>query len=174
MQKILFDLGDITKLDCDAIVNAANKTLLGGGGVDGAIHRAAGRELLAECRTLGGCNTGEAKITRGYKLKAKYVIHTVGPIYSGKSSDAADLANCYKNSLDLARKHDIHSIAFPAISTGVYHYPLEEATRIALTTIDNWLKANADYDIEVIFSCFDKRTYSVYIDIAKKLNITFI
>lgn len=174
MQKILIDLGDITKLDCDAIVNAANKTLLGGGGVDGAIHRAAGRELLAECRTLGGCNTGEAKITKGYKLKAKYVIHTVGPIYSGKSSDAADLANCYKNSLDLARKHDIHSIAFPAISTGVYHYPLEEATRIALTTIDNWLKANADYDIEVIFSCFDKRTYSVYIDIAKKLNITFI
>ena len=174
MQKILFDLGDITKLDCDAIVNAANKTLLGGGGVDGAIHRAAGRELLAECRTLGGCNTGEAKITRGYKLKAKYVIHTVGPIYSGKDSDAADLANCYKNSLDLARKHDIHSIAFPAISTGVYHYPLKEATRIALTTIDNWLKANADYDIEVIFSCFDKRTYSVYIDIAKKLNITFI
>ena len=174
MQKILFDLGDITKLDCDAIVNAANRTLLGGGGVDGAIHRAAGRELLAECRTLGGCHTGEAKITRGYKLKAKYVIHTVGPIYSGKSSDAADLANCYKNSLDLARKHDIHSIAFPAISTGVYHYPLEEATRIALTTIDNWLKANADYDIEVIFSCFDKRTYSVYIDIAKKLNITFI
>ena len=174
MQKILFDLGDITKLDCDAIVNAANKTLLGGGGVDGAIHRAAGRELLAECRTLGGCNTGEAKITRGYKLKAKYIIHTVGPIYSGKSSDAADLANCYKNSLDLARKHDIHSIAFPAISTGVYHYPLKEATRIALTTIDNWLKANADYDIEVIFSCFDKRTYSVYIDIAKKLNITFI
>lgn len=174
MQKILFDLGDITKLDCDAIVNAANKTLLGGGGVDGAIHRAAGRELLAECRTLGGCNTGEAKITRGYKLKAKYVIHTVGPIYSGKSSDAADLANCYKNSLDLARKHDIHSIAFPAISTGVYHYPLEEATRIALTTIDNWLKANADYDIEVIFSCFDNRTYSVYIDIAKKLNIAFI
>ncbi|WP_303996985.1 O-acetyl-ADP-ribose deacetylase [Megamonas hypermegale] len=174
MQKILFDLGDITKLDCDAIVNAANKTLLGGGGVDGAIHRAAGRELLAECRTLGGCNTGEAKITKGYKLKAKYVIHTVGPIYSGKSSDAADLASCYKNSLDLAKKHDIHSIAFPAISTGVYHYPLEEATRIALTTIDNWLKANADYDIEVIFSCFDKRTYSVYIDIAKKLNITFI
>lgn len=174
MQKILFDLGDITKLDCDAIVNAANKTLLGGGGVDGAIHRAAGRELLAECRTLGGCNTGEAKITKGYKLKAKYVIHTVGPIYSGKDSDATDLANCYKNSLDLARKHDIHSIAFPAISTGVYHYPLEEATRIALTTIDNWLKANADYDIEVIFSCFDKRTYSVYIDIAKKLNITFI
>lgn len=168
MSKIQIDLGDITRLDCDAIVNAANKTLLGGGGVDGAIHRAAGRELLTECRTLGGCNTGEAKITKGYKLKAKYVIHTVGPIYSGKSSDAADLANCYKNSLDLARKHDIHSIAFPAISTGVYHYPLEEATRIALTTIDNWLKANADYDIEVIFSCFDKRTYNVYLSYSHK------
>ena len=168
MSKIQIDLGDITRLDCDAIVNAANKTLLGGGGVDGAIHRAAGRELLNECRTLGGCNTGEAKITRGYKLKAKYIIHTVGPIYSGKSSDAADLANCYKNSLDLARKHDIHSIAFPAISTGVYHYPLEEATRIALTTIDNWLKANADYDIEVIFSCFDKRTYNVYLSYSHK------
>ena len=170
MQKILFDLGDITKLDCDAIVNAANKTLLGGGGVDGAIHRAAGRELLTECRTLGGCNTGEAKITKGYKLKAKYVIHTVGPIYSGKSSDAADLANCYKNSLDLARKHDIHSIAFPAISTGVYHYPLEEATRIALTSVDNWLKANADYDIKIIFSCFDKRTYDTYIKINKTIT----
>ena len=168
MQKILFDLGDITKLDCDAIVNAANKTLLGGGGVDGAIHRAAGHELLAECRTLGGCHTGEAKITRGYKLKAKYIIHTVGPIYSGRNSDAADLANCYKNSLDLAKKHDIHSIAFPAISTGVYHYPLEEATRIALTTVDNWLKANADYDIEIIFSCFDKRTYNIYLSYSHK------
>ena len=162
MSKIQIDLGDITRLDCDAIVNAANKTLLGGGGVDGAIHRAAGRELLNECRTLGGCNTGEAKITKGYKLKAKYVIHTVGPIYSGKDSDATNLANCYKNSLDLAKKYDVHSITFPAISTGVYHYPLEDATKIAITTVDTWLKNNLDYDITIIYSCFDKRTYNMY------------
>lgn len=170
MTKIQFDLGDITKLSCDAIVNAANKTLLGGGGVDGAIHRAAGRELLAECRTLGGCNTGEAKITKGYKLKAKYVIHTVGPIYSDKDSDAINLANCYKNSLDLAKKYDIHSIAFPAISTGVYHYPLMDATKIALNTVNNWLFQNSNYDIKIIFSCFDERTYNTYIQIAQSLT----
>ena len=162
MSKIQIDLGDITRLDCDAIVNAANKTLLGGGGVDGAIHRAAGRELLNECRTLGGCNTGEAKITKGYKLKAKYVIHTVGPIYSGKDSDATNLANCYKNSLDLAKKYDVHSIAFPAISTGVYHYPLKDATKIAIATVDNWLKNNSDYDMTIIYSCFDTKTYNMY------------
>lgn len=162
MSKIQIDLGDITRLDCDAIVNAANKTLLGGGGVDGAIHRAAGRELLNECRTLGGCNTGEAKITKGYKLKAKYVIHTVGPIYSGKDSDATNLANCYKNSLDLAKKYDVHSIAFPAISTGVYHYPLEDATKIAIATVNNWLKNNSDYDMTIIYSCFDTKTYNMY------------
>ena len=154
--------GDITKLDCDCIVNAANRSLLGGGGVDGAIHRAAGPELLAECRTLHGCRTGEAKITKGYRLRAKYIIHTVGPIYSGTAEDAAQLADCYRNSLDLAKEHDVHSIAFPAISTGVYGYPLEDATKIAVKTVAQWLEAHADYAMQVIFCCFDARTERVY------------
>ncbi len=146
--------GDITKLDCDCIVNAANRSLLGGGGVDGAIHRAAGPELLAECRTLHGCRTGEAKITKGYRLKAKYIIHTVGPIYSGTSEDAAQLADCYRNSLELAKTYDIHSIAFPAISAGAYGYPLD--------TVADWLQSHADYDMRVIFCCFDARTAQAY------------
>lgn len=154
--------GDITKLDCDGIVNAANRSLLGGGGVDGAIHRAAGPELLAECRTLHGCRTGEAKITKGYRLRAKYIIHTVGPIYSGTAEDAAQLADCYRNSLNLAKEHDVHSIAFPAISTGVYGYPLEDATEIAVKTVVQWLEAHADYAMQVIFCCFDARTERVY------------
>ncbi|WP_197036261.1 O-acetyl-ADP-ribose deacetylase [Faecalibacterium prausnitzii] len=154
--------GDITKLDCDCIVNAANRSLLGGGGVDGAIHRAAGPELLAECRTLHGCCTGEAKITKGYRLKAKYIIHTVGPIYSGTAEDAAQLADCYRNSLNLAKEHELHSIAFPAISTGVYGYPLEDATEIAVKTVAQWLEAHADYAMQVIFCCFDARTERVY------------
>ena len=154
--------GDITKLDCDGIVNAANRSLLGGGGVDGAIHRAAGPELLAECRTLHGCRTGEAKITKGYRLRAKYIIHTVGPIYSGTAEDAAQLADCYRNSLDLAKEHDVHSIAFPAISTGVYGYPLEDATEIAVKIVAQWLEAHADYAMQVIFCCFDARTERVY------------
>ncbi len=168
---IYIDLNDITQLDCDCIVNAANRTLLGGGGVDGAIHRAAGAQLLAECRTLGGCNTGEAKITKGYNLKAKYIIHTVGPIYMGRKNESQLLANCYKNSLDLAKQHNIHSIAFPAISTGVYHYPLDEATKIALSTAINWLKGNADYQINIIFSCFNDKTYQCYLNTADKLHI---
>ena len=154
--------GDITKLDCDCIVNAANRSLLGGGGVDGAIHRAAGPELLAECRTLHGCRTGEAKITKGYRLRAKYIIHTVGPIYSGTAEDAAQLADCYCNSLNLAKEHDVHSIAFPAISTGVYGYPLEDATAIADKTVAQWLEDHADYAMQVIFCCFDARTERVY------------
>ena len=154
--------GDITKLDCDGIVNAANRSLLGGGGVDGAIHRAAGPELLAECRTLHGCRTGEAKITKGYRLRAKYIIHTVGPIYSGTAEDAAQLADCYRNSLNLAKEHDLHSIAFPAISTGVYGYPLEDATEIAAKTVAQWLEDHADYAMQVIFCCFDARTERVY------------
>ena len=154
--------GDITKLDCDGIVNAANRSLLGGGGVDGAIHRAAGPELLAECRTLHGCRTGEAKITKGYRLRAKYIIHTVGPIYSGTAEDAAQLTDCYRNSLELAKSYDVHSIAFPAISTGVYGYPLEDATEIAVKTVAQWLEAHADYAMQVIFCCFDARTERVY------------
>jgi len=154
--------GDITKLDCDGIVNAANRSLLGGGGVDGAIHRAAGPELLAECRNLHGCRTGEAKITKGYRLRAKYIIHTVGPIYSGTAEDATQLADCYRNSLNLAKEHELHSIAFPAISTGVYGYPLEDATEIAVKTVAQWLEAHADYAMQVIFCCFDARTERVY------------
>ena len=160
--QIHVEQGDITKLDCDCIVNAANRRLLGGGGVDGAIHRAAGPELLAECRTLHGCRTGEAKITKGYRLKTKYIIHTVGPIYSGTAEDAAQLADCYRNSLELAKSYDLHSIAFPAISTGVYGYPLDAATQIAVDTVTDWLQSHVDYDMRVIFCCFDARTERVY------------
>lgn len=162
MHKISIDSGDITKLKLDAIVNAANKSLLGGGGVDGAIHRAAGRELLAECRTLHGCETGEAKITKGYNLPAKHVIHTVGPIYSGSPQDPVKLADCYRNSLELAKANDVHSIAFPAISTGVYGYPKEDAAEIAVKTVKAWLAENEAYDMEVIFSCFDEKTKLLY------------
>ena len=162
MSKIELYLGNITKLDCEAIVNAANNSLLGGGGVDGAIHRAAGPELLIECRTLNGCKTGEAKITKGYNLKAKYVIHTVGPIYSGNKQDKVLLANCYKNSLNLAKENGIKSIAFPAISTGVYAYPINKATAIAVKTVKEWLIENNDYDIKIIFCCFDEATFIPY------------
>lgn len=153
---------DITQIDCDCIVNAANKSLLGGGGVDGAIHRAAGPELLKECRTLNGCNTGEAKITKGYQLKAKYVIHTVGPIYSGIEEDKQMLTNCYWNSLTLAKENGIHSIAFSAISTGVYGYPLEEAVPIAVETVAKWLDENDGYEMKVIFACFNEKIYKIY------------
>lgn len=154
--------GDITKLDVDCIVNAANRSLLGGGGVDGAIHRAAGPGLLQECRTLHGCETGQAKITKGYNLKAAYVIHTVGPIYSGKPKDAELLADCYWNSLELAKEHGVRSIAFPAISTGVYGYPLKEAVPIAAETVRQWMKEHSDYAMKIILCCFDRRTYEMY------------
>ncbi len=162
MNNMFVELGDITKLDCDAIVNAANKSLLGGGGVDGAIHRAAGPGLLDECRTLHGCNTGQAKITKGYNLKARYVIHTVGPIYSGSQQDSINLANCYKNSLELAKENNVHSIAFPGISTGVYGYPIEEAVPISVQAVRNWIEKNPDYEIKVIFVCFNEHAKFEY------------
>ena len=155
-------VGDITTLPLDAIVNAANSSLLGGGGVDGAIHRAAGRELLEECRTLNGCKTGEAKITKGYKLPAKYVIHTVGPIYEGRGDEPQLLFNCYYNSLNLAAKNGLHSIGFPAISTGVYGYPKDEAASIALSAISKWFSENEDYGMYVLLVCFSDADYKVY------------
>jgi len=153
---------DITTLDVDAIVNAANSSLLGGGGVDGAIHRAAGPELLAECRTLGGCPTGEAKITKGYRLKARHVIHTVGPIYSGSPRDAELLASAVRNSLRLADGHGLKSIAFPAISTGAYGYPMDEAARVILSTIIEYLRAQATALERVIVCLYDRRAYQTF------------
>jgi O-acetyl-ADP-ribose deacetylase (regulator of RNase III) len=145
--------GDITTFAVDAIVNAANPSLLGGGGVDGAIHRAAGPQLLAECRTLGGCPTGEARITKGYRLAAKFVIHTVGPVYSGRPADARLLRACYQNSLDLAVANGVGTIAFPAISCGVYGYPIDEACRIALETCAGFLKNHTEFK-RIIFVLF--------------------
>ena len=152
---------DITTLDVDAIVNAANNSLLGGGGVDGAIHRAAGPQLLAECRTLHGCATGEAKITRGYRLKARHVIHTVGPIYSGTPRDAELLASAVRNSLRLADEHHLKSIAFPAISTGAYGYPIREAAQVILATIKNYL--GGETQLERVSLClYDARALGVF------------
>jgi len=158
--------GDITKLRVDAIVNAANHSLLGGGGVDGAVHRAAGRELYEECKALGGCKTGEAKITKGYKLPAKYVIHTVGPIYRRENGKEAELlANCYKNSLKLAIEHNIKTIAFPSISTGAYGYPIEEASEIAITTVKKFLDDEKDHIEKVYFVAFSDADFKVYEDL---------
>ena len=154
--------GDITRQHVDAIVNAANTSLLGGGGVDGTIHRAAGPELLAETRTLGGCPTGEARITRGYRLPSAYVIHTVGPVWRGGHQHEDDLlADCYRNSLKLAVKNGIETIAFPAISTGVYHFPLERATRIALNVVKHFLEQDETIK-KVMFVCYDRHTFTVY------------
>jgi O-acetyl-ADP-ribose deacetylase (regulator of RNase III) len=150
-------VADITTLNVDAIVNAANRSLLGGGGVDGAIHRAAGPELLEECRTLNGCETGSAKITRGYRLKARYVIHAVGPVwYGGGYNEEALLAGCYRTALDLATAHKLTSIAFPAISTGVYHFPPDLAARIAVGTAASEIAAHARGMARVVFCCFSE------------------
>ena len=162
--------GDITTLSVDAIVNAANTSLLGGGGVDGAIHRAAGPGLLRECRTLGGCETGDAKVTGAHGLRAKFVIHAVGPIWRGGSSGEADLlANCYRRCLELARELNVRSIGFPAISTGVYGYPLEQATRIAVTECLTRLESSGSVR-DVTFACFDARSRDVYEETIRELT----
>lgn len=162
--------GDITRCQVDVIVNAANNSLLGGGGVDGAIHKAAGSELLEECRKLNGCQTGEAKITKGYNLPAKWVIHTVGPVWQGgNESEDKLLAECYKNSLELAIKTGIKTIAFPSISTGVYRFPLERAAQIAIREIKKVLENNISIE-QVIMVCFDKNTYEVYNQAANEVG----
>jgi len=167
LEKIEIKQGDITKLKVDAIVNAANQSLLGGGGVDGTIHRAAGPELLAECRTIGGCPTGEARITDGYNLFARHVIHTVGPVYSGKPQDRRLLTKCYLNSLKLAADHHVKSIAFPAISCGVYGYPIKGACRVAVDTTYDFLHENRSIE-KVIFILFSAENRKVYEDYLSK------
>ena len=162
MGEIRIILGDITKQNSDAIVNAANCSLLGGGGVDGAIHRAAGPELLAECRTLHGCQTGKAKITKGYRLPAKYVIHTPGPVWHGGGHGEAELlASCYRSCLELAKENGCKSVDFPSISTGVYHFPLEKAADIAIGTIADFLKSTPEIE-RVRMVCFDEGTKAFY------------
>jgi O-acetyl-ADP-ribose deacetylase len=161
--------GDITKLATDAIVNAANESLLGGGGVDGAIHRAAGPQLLLECRSLKGCNTGEAKITQGYDLPAKWIIHTVGPVWSnGRSGEPEALRSCYLECLKLAVQHNIKTLAFPAISCGVYGFPIDQAARIAIGTTIEFLKTEQSLD-GVSFVCFGDEDYDAYVEVFGEL-----
>lgn len=163
LDKIDVRQGDITKVVVDAIVNAANTSLLGGGGVDGAIHRAAGPQLLEECRSIGGCPTGEARITKGYRLPARHVIHTVGPVYRGTPRDRELLASCYRNSLSLAVQHQLTTVAFPAVSCGVYGYPIEEACRVAVDTTVKFLEAHPSLQ-KVVFMLFSAGDLKVYQD----------
>jgi len=167
--KIKIIQGDITRLAVDAIVNAANTSLLGGGGVDGAIHRAAGTGLLAECRTLGGCPTGEARLTKGYQLPANFVIHTVGPVYRGRPQDPQLLKSCYRNSLQLARDHKLQTIAFPAISCGVYGYPIKDAARIAFDTARSFLKEHPDFS-QIVFVLFSASDLTIYQAVFEKMK----
>ena len=170
MQRIDVILGDITKVEVDAIVNAANKTLLGGGGVDGAIHRAAGPELLEECRQLKGCETGQAKITKGYRLPAKHVIHTVGPIWQGGDANEDELlASCYRSSLMLAVENNVKTIAFPSISTGAYGFPVKRAADIAIREIARLLEENNSIE-KVLMVCFDEKTMKAYSEALSKLR----
>ena len=166
-------VADITTLDVDAIVNAANTSLLGGGGIDGAIHRAAGPQLLAECRTLGGCETGSAKITKGYRLKANAVIHAVGPVWhGGGSGEEALLASCYRTALDLAAEHGLRSIAYPSISTGIYRFPADRAARIAVGTVASELTASPRGMARVIFCCFSADSAGHHKDAFDALGLT--
>lgn len=165
MAKIEIIKGDITTLKVTAIVNAANKSLLGGGGVDGAIHRAAGPMLLEECKRLNGCETGEAKLTKAYNLPAKYIIHTVGPVWNGgKYNESEYLANCYVNSLKLAHEHKIDSIAFPNISTGIYGFPKKEAAEIAISNVKKFLK-ETNHIKTILFTVFDEENYTLYTEL---------
>ena len=166
-----FVVGDLTTLEVDAIVNAANTSLLGGGGVDGAIHEQAGPELLEECRTLNGCNTGEAKFTQGYQLPARYVIHTVGPVWDGGNCDEDRLlAECYRNSLEVAANIGIQTVAFPSISTGVFGFPIDRAASIALTTVNDFLKTNDSLE-QVTFCCFSQADLDKYQEAQGRLSL---
>jgi len=171
LSRIAVENGDITQQRVDAVVNAANSSLLGGGGVDGAIHKVAGPELYEECKALKGCATGEAKITRGYQLPAKWVIHTVGPIWkNGERGEEDKLADCYRNCLALARQHDVRTIAFPAISTGAYGFPLDRAATIAATEIGRFLQNNHQPE-KVILVCFGDRAYKAFLDAVSRITM---
>ena len=170
MERIELFKGDITTLKVDAIVNAANRSLLGGGGVDGAIHKAAGKELLEECKMLNGCKTGEAKLTKAYDLPSKFVIHAVGPVWrGGNQNEAKLLENVYANSLKIAERKKVDSIAFPAISTGIYAYPLKEATEIAITVVKKFLKC-FEHPQKIIFVAYSDETYNIYQNLLKEID----